>query len=154
MITFKQFLAEEVVASKRKSLMHLQGMKPIEFIEWVKGLQDDFGGVLDDLEVTLKVDGLGARFGKDKNGKFFFEGSRTGPIFEPKAFSTHAKSKGSKPEIVERAGHYDDMFDTLMSSAVVKVLPEDTKVVCEIFYNPMGIGNSKEIVFVSVKYDK
>ena len=154
MITFKQFLLEEVASSKRKSLMHLQAMKPVEFIEWVHSLHNDFGGILSDLEVTLKVDGLGARFGKDADGRFFFEGSRTGPIFEPKAFSKHAKDKGSKEEIVARAGHYDDMFDLLKSSAIVKGLPENTKVVCEIFYNPMGVDHNEQISFVSVKYDK
>ena len=156
MITFKQFLLEEddVISSKRKTLLHLQNMKPIEFIEWIKGLHDDFGGVLSDLEVTLKVDGLGARFGKDKNDRFFFEGSRTGPIFEPKSFSKHAKEKGSKEEIVARAGHYDDMFDTLQSSKLMKAIPNDTKVVCEVFYNPMGVEQGNNITFVSVKYDK
>jgi hypothetical protein len=154
MITFKQYLAEEVVASKRKSMMHLQNMKPLEFLDWVQSLHTDFGGVLNDLEVSLKVDGLGARFGKDKDGRFFFEGSRTGPIFEPKAFTTHAKSKGSKQEIVDRAAHYDDMFDLLKGSALVKVLPKDTKVICEIFYNPMATEVGSQLIFVTVKYDK
>jgi hypothetical protein len=155
MITFKQFLAEEVVASKRKSLMHLQGMKPIEFVQWVQGLHNDFGGVLSDLEVSLKVDGLGARFGKDKDGQFFFEGSRTGPVFKEKAFSSYAKEKGSKQEVIDRASHYDDMFDTLKASSLTKLLPNDTKVVCEIFYNPMATEHEDgSVVFVTVKYDK
>lgn len=155
MITFKQFLAEEVVSSKRKSMMHLQAMKPIEFVQWVQGLHSDFGGVLSDLEVSLKVDGLGARFGKDKDGQFFFEGSRTGPVFKEKAFSSYAKEKGSKQEIIDRASHYDDMFDTLKASSLTKLLPNDTKVVCEIFYNPMATEHEDgSMIFVTVKYDK
>lgn len=153
MITFKQFLAEEVIASKRKSLVHLQQMKPIEFIEWAKGIHQDTGGILKDLNVTLKVDGLGARFGKDSEGQFFFEGSRTGPIFKEKAFSTHAKSRDSKPEIVKRAEHYDDMFDLLKAAAVTKAVPAGAKVVCEIFYNPIGTHTAGSSVFVSIKYD-
>ena len=154
MITFKQFLAEEVAASKRKNLMHLQAMKPIEFVQWAQSLHNDFGGVLSDLTVSLKVDGLGARFGKDDKGRYFFEGSRTGPIFEPKAFSTHAKSKGSKDEVVARAAHYDDMFDLLEKSKVVKAVPAGAKVVCEIFYNPMGTEADGHMTFVSIAYDK
>ena len=153
MITFKQYLAEEVIASKRKSLVHLQQMKPIEFIEWAKGIDIETGGVLKNLNVTLKVDGLGARFGKGADGQFFFEGSRTGPIFKEKSFSAHAKSKGSKEEIVKRAEHYDDMFDLLKAAAVTKAVPAGAKVVCEIFYNPIGTHTAGSSVFVSIKYD-
>lgn len=153
MITFKQFLSEEVMASKRKSLVHLQQMKPLEFLEWAKGIHSNTGGVLKDLGVTLKVDGLGARFGKSNDGQFFFEGSRTGPIFHEKAFSAHAKSKGSKDEVVKRAAHYDDMFDLLKSAAVTKAVPNGAKVVCEIFYNPIGTHTAGSSVFVSIKYD-
>ena len=153
MITFKQYLAEEVIASKRKSLVHLQQMKPIEFIEWAKGIDIETGGVLKNLNVTLKVDGLGARFGKSVDGQFFFEGSRTGPIFKEKSFSAHAKSKGSKEEIVKRAEHYDDMFDLLKAAAITKAVPAGAKVVCEIFYNPIGTHTAGSSVFVSIKYD-
>lgn len=154
MITFKRFLAEEVITSKRKSLLHLQSMKPIEFVKWVQSLHNDFNGVLDDLSVSLKVDGLGARFGKDSSGEFFFEGSRTGPIFKSNAFSDHARSRGHEGEMLARAEHYDQMFEVLKKSALVKLLPNDTKVVCEIFYNPMGTDHGDQIVFVTVKYDK
>ncbi len=153
MITFKQYLAEEVMASKRKSLVHLQQMKPIEFLQWAKGIHMDTGGVLKNLNVTLKVDGLGARFGKSDDGQFFFEGSRTGPIFKEKAFSSHAKEKGSKDEVVKRAMHYDDMFDLLKAAAVTKAVPAGAKVVCEIFYNPIGTHTEGSSVFVSIKYD-
>lgn len=134
-------------------MTHLQNMKPVEFVRWVQEIHNA-GGVLKKPEVTLKVDGLGARFGKDKDGSFFFEGSNTGPIFNAKAFSTHAKEKGSKQELVDRASHYDDMFDLIKDSHLWLDLPEDTKVVCEIFYNPMGTEFKDGIVFVSVKYDK
>lgn len=94
------------------------------------------------------------RFGKDSNGRPFFEGSRTGPIFTPKAFSTHAKSKNSAPDIVLRAGHYDDVWDIVTKSSLMKLIPKNTKVVCELFYNPMGELVDDGIKFVSIKYDK
>lgn len=155
MITFKQFLAEDVAASKRKPMMHLQNMKPLEFIDWVQSLHDEFGGVLNDLEVSLKVDGLGARFGKGEKGQFFFEGSRTGPIYSSTSFSDHAKSRGAEGEVLRRAELYGELFKDLEKSKLVKSLPKDVKVVCEIFYNPMGQdAGENHMKFVSVSYDK
>ena len=42
-----------------------------------------------------------SRFGKDNSGRIFFEGSRTGPQFEPKAFSNYARGKGSSADVIE-----------------------------------------------------
>lgn len=155
MITFRDFLVEEeVAASTRQNMLHLQKMKDEEFIEFMKSVKNVMGGKLKNLSVSLKVDGAGARFGKDANGRPFFEGSRTGPIFEPKAFSTHAKSKGASEEVLLRAGHYDDVWDIVTSSDFLKMLPNNTKVICELFYNPMGEATEDGIKFVNVAYDK
>lgn len=154
MKSFAQYLKEEAVATKRQNMLHLQKMKDEEFIEFVRKVKNEMGGKLADVKVSLKVDGAGARFGKDANGKVFFEGSRTGPIYEPKSFSTHAKSKGYEGEMLVRAGHYDDIFDIVTKSDFIKTLPNNTKVVCELFYNPMGEMSDDGIKFVTVKYDK
>lgn len=154
MKSFAQYLKEEAVATKRQNMLHLQKMKDEEFIEFVRKVKNEMGGKLADVKVSLKVDGAGARFGKDANGKVFFEGSRTGPIYEPKSFSTHAKSKGYEGEMLARAGHYDDIFDIVTKSDFIKTLPNNTKVVCELFYNPMGEMSDDGIKFVTVKYDK
>lgn len=154
MKSFTQYLKEEAVATKRQNMLHLQKMKDEEFIEFVRKVKSEMGGKLADVKVSLKVDGAGARFGKDANGKVFFEGSRTGPIYEPKSFSTHAKSKGYEGEMLMRAGHYDDIFDIVTQSDFIKTLPNNTKVVCELFYNPMGEISDDGIKFVTVKYDK
>ena len=154
MKSFAQYLKEEAVATKRQNMLHLQKMKDEEFIEFVRKVKSEMGGKLADVKVSLKVDGAGARFGKDANGKVFFEGSRTGPIYEPKSFSTHAKSKGYEGEMLVRAGHYDDIFDIVTKSDFIKTLPNNTKVVCELFYNPMGEMSDDGIKFVTVKYDK
>ena len=153
MKSFTQYL-KEAVATKRQNMLHLQKMKDEEFIEFVRKVKSEMGGKLADVKVSLKVDGAGARFGKDANGKVFFEGSRTGPIYEPKSFSTHAKSKGYEGEMLMRAGHYDDIFDIVTQSDFIKTLPNNTKVVCELFYNPMGEISDDGIKFVTVKYDK
>ena len=145
----------DVTSTKRKTMVHLQDMKPAEFIELAKNIKHQLKGKLKGLPVALKVDGLGARFGVTKSGVKFFEGSRTGPIFTPKAFSSFAAGRGEQdPVKLERASHYDDIYDHLMKSKVLNHLPDDTKVVCEIFYNPMGDVEEDGITFVTVKYDK
>ena len=145
----------EVTTTKRKGMTHLQDMKPAEFIELALHIKNDLKGKLKGIPVALKVDGLGARFGVTKSGVKFFEGSRTGPIFTPKAFSTFASGRGEQDPIkLARAAHYDDIYDHLMKSRALNTLPDDSKVVCEIFYNPMGEVEEDGITFVSVKYDK
>ena len=154
MKSFAQYLKEEAVATKRQNMLHLQKMKDEEFIDFVRKVKNEMGGKLADVKVSLKVDGAGARFGKDANGKVFFEGSRTGPIYEPKSFTAHAQSKGYQGEMLLRAGHYDDIFEIVTKSDFIKSLPNNVKVVCELFYNPMGEMSDDGIKFVTVKYDK
>lgn len=154
MKTFVEYLKEEAVATKRQNMLHLQKMKDEEFIEFVRSVKTEMNGKLANVKVSLKLDGGGGRFGKDADGRPFFEGSRTGPIFEPKAFSTHAKSKGYEGEMLMRAGHYDDMFDVITKSAFIKSLPNNTKVICELMYNPMAEISDDGVKFVTIKYDK
>lgn len=153
MKSFKTFIVE-TVATKRQNMIHLQKMNDMEYVNFVKELKSRVDGKLKDIKITLKVDGLGARFGVSQDGRPFFEGSRTGPIFEPKAFSMHAKTKSDDIEVITRAEHYDDIWENITKSDFIKTLPKDTKVVCEIFYNPMSTITDDGIKFVSVKYDK
>jgi hypothetical protein len=155
MKTFKQFLTEsEVITTARSNMIHLQKMKDVEFISFIKKIKTQFDGKLQGLKVSLKVDGGGGRFGLSKTGEPFFEGSRTGPITQPKSFSKFAISKGAEGISLERAHHYDSMFDIVTGSKFIKALPKDSKVICELFYNPMGELSDDGIKFVSIKYDK
>jgi len=154
MITFKDFLNETVISTKRKNMIHLQNMRDLDFIRFIQELKSKSNAKLQGINVSLKVDGGGARFGISDTGKPFFEGSRTGPIFEPKAFSNFAKNKDSSQEIIARSYHYDDMWEIITQSDFIKILPKDSKVVCEIFYNPMGKIEDSGITFVSIKYDR
>lgn len=147
-------LDEEAQATSRAGMLHLQKMSDIEFIQFIQHVSQTMQGQLKNLKVSLKVDGAGARFGRDDGGRPFFEGSRTGPIFEPNAFSTHAIGKGSAEEIVLRARHYDRVWEIVTQSDFIKTLPPDTKIVCELFYNPMGEVTEDGIKFVSIAYDK
>jgi len=144
----------EVISTKRKGIVHLQNMKDQDFINFVNELKNKNEGKLKNIPVSLKIDGCGGRAGKDKNGRVFFEGSRTGPIFEPKSFSSYAKSKGVTEEILTRSLHYDDLWELITNLPMIKSLPNDSKVIFEILYNPMGHIEDNGITFVSIKYDK
>lgn len=153
-ITFKQFLTEEVAQTKRKGIVHLQDMRPLDFLQFAHEISSSFKGKLKDINVDLKADGLGARFGKDAKGKFFFETSNSGPIQKAKAFSTFTSAKGASEISITRAFHYDDIFDALEASNLWSDLPANCKVIVEIMYNPMSEEAEDGIKFVSVKYDK
>lgn len=156
MIGFREFITmqEEVVASRRQGITHLQEMKPEEFVAWMRTVKTELGGVLKNIRAVMKIDGLGARFGKDSNGRPFFEGSRTGPVFDSGAFSAHARSKTDDVAMIARAVHYDNMLEIFKKEEFMNALPNNTKVVCEIFYNPMAEETEKGIKFVTVNYDK
>lgn len=150
---FEKYLQEaEIAASKRKGMMHLEKAKPSEFLELARDIMKSGNGQMKDVKISLKVDGAGIRFGKDSQGRFFFETSRSGPIQQKKAFTAHASQKDGAD--LSRASHYDDMYDHIEASNLWKDLPADTKVVAEIMYNPMAEILQDKVKFVSVTYDK
>ena len=152
--SFKQHLVEDVMATTRQNMLHLQKMKDIDFIDFIQDVSSAMKGKLKNIKVALKIDGLGARFGKDAKGKPFFESSRSGPVFNPDSFSAYAKSRGSTGEMMLRALHYDDLFKQVVNSKAMSAVPADAKVITEIFYNPMAALDDEGITFVTVKYDK
>lgn len=154
MLSFKKFIAEEVAATTRQGMLHLQKMDDIEFIDFINKISSTMRGKLKNLKVALKIDGLGARFGRDVNGKPFFESSRSGPVFDRGVFSAFAQKKGATGETLLRAQQYDNLFDDILASDAMKVVPKDAKVITEIFYNPMAAMDDDGITFVTVKYDK
>jgi len=153
-LSFKEYIAENVISTTRQNMLHLQKMKDIEFIDFVKDISSVMKGKLKNIKVALKIDGLGARFGKNASGKPFFESSRSGPIFDPGSFSAYAKGKGSTGEVMLRAQQYDDLFKDVVNSKAMSMVPDDCKVITEIFYNPMASFDEEGITFVTVKYDK
>lgn len=143
-----------VKSTARQGIQHLQKMNDIEFIELIKRIKSYMHGKLGSVKMSLKIDGLGARFGKDINGQPFFESSHSGPIFRGGMFSQHAASKGLTGDRLERAKHYDDIFDLITQSKFVRMLPNDTKVSCEILYNPLAEITDTGLKFVTVTYDR
>ena len=155
MITFKEYLRETAVATKRKGLQHLEKMKPLDFIELVQAMRQHFPkNILRNAEINLKVDGVGFRFGRDDRGKPFVESSYSGPVYEPGRFLAYAQEHGN-PDMVSRAEKTEEVFDLLMSSRLMQNVPPNRKVICEVLYNPLGeIQQSGGIKFAHTEYDR
>ena len=142
---------DSVVKTKRKGLIHLEKMPDLEFVEFFREVNPK----LKNFPVTLKVDGVGGRFGKDEKGKPFIENSYSGPVFEPGRFIAYAKSRENASEgMIDRSKKFDMLFDVVVASSVMAAVPNDTKVICEFLFNPLGEENDTEVKFVSVSYDK
>lgn len=156
MLSFKEYLREEEVkASRREGIDHLQKMKDIEFIEFFSKVKKELKGKLKNVPVQLKVDLLGFRFGKDSSGKIFVESSRSGPIYDEGSFSKFTSAKGTADKIMlDRAAHYDDILKYFKNANISKILPNNTKVVVEVGYNPLADESEDWITFVTVRYDK
>lgn len=154
---FNEYMTEDisdVVETRRQNMIHFQDMKPVEFINFLREIKDTMGGKLQDLKTVMKVDGIGFRFGRDRHGEIFVEGSRTGPIFKDKAFSTYARVQSIDPDIIARAEHYDDILTLFKNQSFMRVVPADRKIICEVFYNPMASESETGVTFVTVEYDK
>jgi hypothetical protein len=153
---------DEVVASKRKGIVHLEKMKDADFLNLLDELKDQSGKFkLDNVPMTVKVDGMGGRIGKDSKGRPFFESSSSGPIFTPGAFSAYQQQRSvTDPVLLTRAGNYDQLWNEAIK--VIKQIDEklgqdflkDTKVHTEILYAPMAEEIDGRLKFVSVTYDK
>lgn len=151
-----------VVASKRKGIVHLEKMKDLDFLDLLDELKDQSGAFkLDNVPMTVKVDGMGGRIGKDRSGRPFFESSSSGPIFTAGAFTTYQKQRGvTDPVMLNRAENYDQLWYQIID--VIKQIDEklgesflkDTKVHAEVLYAPMAEEIDGKLKFVSVSYDK
>ena len=149
--TVKEDTADSVVKTKRKGLVHLEKMPDLEFVEFFREVNPK----LKNLPVTLKVDGVGGRFGKDEKGKPFFENSYSGPVFEPGRFSAYAKTRPDASEgMIDRSKKFDILFDVVIGSSVMAAVPNNTKVICEFLFNPLGEESDSTVKFVSIEYDK
>jgi len=153
----------EVVQSKRKGIVHLEKMKDIDFLNLLDEIKDEATGQfkLDNIPMTVKVDGFGARFGKDSNGRPYMETSRSGPKFEPGAFSQNAEKRQADPEVKARAKLFDDLYDEMMQvvSQVDNKLGDkalvDVKIHCEVLYLPFATEQEDgRLKFVGISYDK
>lgn len=146
---------------KRQGIQHIYNpgstveIKDIEFIELCKELAQN-GGKLDNVPISLKVDGAGIRFGKDQQGKPFF---MTSKVTEPKYienygdFEAFGKSRGQDETRLQFTRNYDEALKLIVTSKFIKDLPDDTIVQAEMLYNPMAQKTTDGYQFVNISYD-
>jgi hypothetical protein len=154
----------QVAQSKRKGIVHLEKMKDLDFLDLLDELRDDTGDklTLDNIPMTVKIDGFGSRFGKSEDGRPFYETSRSGPKFGPGNFLAYHKEKNTQdPDILRRAGLFDQLQDKIMKliSDIDDRLGEDflmdVKIHVEILFLPFATEQEDgRLKFVGISYDK
>ena len=145
-----------IQATKREGIPHLWAkgnpmeMNPLDFIElvnWVDSQKKKTIGP-SNAQFSEKVDGAGIRFGQDPNGNFFIESSRSGPIFNAKAFSQYAINKTGSTNPIAKG--YDDIFDELSSNKSIKKILDKynnnngIKIIGEVLLNQFGVKHDTE----------
>jgi hypothetical protein len=159
MIRFKE-LHESIAASKRIGIDHLNQLKPLDFINLIKFINDELGGRISDknASMSVKVDGFSLRFGLDSQNEFFIESSNSGPQFTGGAFSQYTIDRHGENNPISIA--YDTIFKDLKSNKkLMKILKDNNqgkgiKIVCECLYTPIGKVTGDKIRFVAIDYDK
>lgn len=138
----------------REGINHFSDMKNSEFISFLLEIGDKNNGILKDIRCVSKLDGLGARFGKDTNHRIFIESSRSGPIFNVGDFFLYTIKRTDSIKVINRSTHYDDMLELIQQQEFMNNIPADCKIVCEFFYTPMAEINNNGYKFVNITYDK
>jgi len=155
--TFKQFIREDVQASKRVGIEHVSKLKPLEFISFCNYLQDELGGIIsqENVKINLKIDGCGVRFGVNPDsGKLFLESSHSGPQYDIGAFSKYTQEKLGKSDAISES--YDEVLKELSQQKNLLEFLKNTpvKVHAELLYTPNATVIGDKLQFLVVKYDK
>jgi hypothetical protein len=151
-------------STKRVSIPHLwcpgnsMEMKQKDFDVFVKKLTKNWDGRLHNTncEISEKIDGAGIRFGIN-NQRFFIESSRSGPIYDKRAFSKYTAEKKGAPDKMSLG--YDDMFNLLKSNKELQgnleYLKMNIKFIGEVLYNDFGeySEDGTKIKFVNTWYN-
>lgn len=130
-------------------------MNDASFIELAKEIADN-GGNLNGIQVNLKVDGAGIRFGKDEGGQPFFMTSKvTTPLYAKDVgyFTNYGRERGQSEEQLARTQAYDQALELIVNSDFIQKLPADTIVQAEMLYNPMAQNVDGQLKFVNIPYD-
>jgi hypothetical protein len=160
----ESFLGEADEPSyKRQGIKHIYNpgssteISDKDFITLVNTIKDKLKGKLDNIDINLKVDGAGIRFGKDREGKLFFLTSRvTNPLYSKDvgSFADYAKNLPNASDVqVGRAEKYDQALSTIVNSKFIRVLPKDSIVQAEMLFNPMAEKGETGLKFVNIEYD-
>jgi hypothetical protein len=145
---------------KREGIRHLYNpgskteIADRDFVKLVDKLSRELGGKFDQVQVNLKVDGAGIRFGKDEQGQPFFMTSKVDqPLYKTDVgFFEKFNSQGTDIQRA-RAKNYDKALRIIVTSNFIKILPKDTVVQAEMLFNPMAEQNELGLKFVNINYD-
>ena len=130
-------------------------MPPLQFIDMCQEIANS-GGTLDGVQINLKVDGAGIRFGKDQSGQPFMMTSKVDkPLYasDVGSFRAYGVSNGQDPEQLKRTEAYDHALDLITNSQFVKSLPADTIIQAEMLFNEMAEQTPDGMKFVNIAYD-
>ena len=151
----------QVKAQFRKGMPHLRNLKPADLIDFLEELHEKNGAFkLANIPLNVKVDGFGGRFGKNSEGKPFMATSRTEPRYEAGFVKYHQQKGTTDPEILQRAGLFDQLFNEMMKA--VKLVDSklgadflvNKQVTCEVLFLPFATRTeSGRLKFVGIEYD-
>jgi hypothetical protein len=133
--------------TKRVDIQHLVDLSPVKSAAL-------FNTILRNnmLIGTLKIDGVGFRFGKDATGKKFVESSYSGVIYDPNDFVEYAKANNKDMRI---ATAYKNLSLLLFKSRVMNRIKSNTKIVCEVLYEGLNQSSDPNTVKnVHLEYSK
>lgn len=149
-MTFTQMLLE-TFETPRIPIKHLEDLPPLKFL---KILEDLKNLKISDITVREKIDGSGIRFGFI-DGKFYCETSYSGP-FLPGHYSEIINQKFGYSKDTDFLKQFDELSEFLSQQKFLNVLKkyDNTKVVCEVLYNPLATENGDKLKFVHISYDK
>lgn len=126
-------------SSKRRPMIRLSKMTQGQFDKLMEAWKT-YGCY----RILEKVDGDSVRFGRDYDGKLFFENSKSGPVYEFGGFSDYCRRTGGS--FIERAKHYDDMMELVLKHKVMNWVPNGTRVFAEALYRPMAEYDDDRII--------
>lgn len=150
----------KVQPSPRVDLPHFNKLNGIDFLAFVQEMTEKHNGIISNatIDISEKFDGAGIRIGVNPRGKFFFESSRSGPIFKPGSFSEFNIAKNGRPTKFSEA--YDHAFGLLRGDKRIlevirnwQSLSAIVKVHGEMFMNELGTNNGTTTRFIATDYD-
>lgn len=126
-------------SSKRRPMIRLSKMTQGQFDKLMEAWKT-YGSY----RFLEKVDGDSVRFGRDNDGRQFFENSKSGPVYEFGGFSDYCRRTGGS--YIERAKHYDAMMELVLTHKVMEWVPNGTRVFAEALYRPMAAYDDGKII--------
>lgn len=137
-----------VAPKKRKNMKHLAEMSDYDWARWMEYNFDD------QIEASWKLDGFFLRFGKDEEGKFWFQTARSPVMHDPMEVIWHSLSKGYDHNGMTRAENYFHLLTNLQEHPLYQMIPNDCGLECEVFDSKGAVydKDTDTLRFVNIPY--